>query len=173
MIRRLFTILSVLSLLLCVATCVLWATSYVGPPILLANRAGAIESGGGTLAVRWHSDGPPFAPAERLITFPLPRLPNGAFDIPPHARGTAGFRYWEANVSVVGLRWQMGVRVVFLPYWAAVVTLAVLPVVRLGLSHRRRGRWQTGLCPSCGYDLRATPDRCPECGAVPAMEGAA
>jgi hypothetical protein len=47
--------------------------------------------------------------------------------------------------------------------WPLLVS-AVLPT-RWWVRHRRATRdGRKGQCPSCGYDLRATPDRCPECG---------
>jgi hypothetical protein len=53
-----------------------------------------------------------------------------------------------------------------LPHWAVISPCLVLPavaMVRLGRFLRRR---RQGLCLHCGYDLRATPERCPECGTV-------
>ena len=54
------------------------------------------------------------------------------------------------------------------PYWPLLCAFALLPLLRLRAWHLHRRRSSAGLCPSCGYDLRATLDRCPECGASPA-----
>ena len=57
------------------------------------------------------------------------------------------------------------------PHWALLLTTAAPAVVGFGLVARAVRRWRRnrGQCESCGYDLRATKDRCPECGASPAQ----
>jgi len=59
------------------------------------------------------------------------------------------------------------------PDWFVAIVLLALPafwVLRRLLSVKRRA---AGLCVACGYDLRGTPGRCPECGLVPTVKGAA
>jgi hypothetical protein len=55
-----------------------------------------------------------------------------------------------------------------IPWAVPFVACAIAPTLVLARRLRRRRRSTRGLCVACGYDTRATPDRCPECGATPA-----
>jgi hypothetical protein len=56
---------------------------------------------------------------------------------------------------------------VLVPDWALTILFATLPASWIAMHLRRKLRRSMNLCQSCGYDLRATPERCPECGTVP------
>ena len=73
----------------------------------------------------------------------------------------------EYASSTVG---QSYLKDLYVPYWLLTTLTLILPTfctIRW-LRHRSTAhRQHAGLCPTCGYDLRATPNRCPECGTIP------
>ena len=71
----------------------------------------------------------------------------------------AAFGYWAAP------GWNVHANEYEIHYWVLTFLLGIAPAARIIATIRRRRCFATGHCTSCGYDLRATPDRCPECGA--------
>lgn len=73
--------------------------------------------------------------------------------------GQAMFHQHQSWISVAGIDMSIPTGFVLtsiLPLLAAVSWIMFLL--------RRQHRSRRGLCPTCGYDLRASKDRCPECG---------
>ena len=65
------------------------------------------------------------------------------------------------------MRYTLDYAVLAVPYWALLLATGLAPSFWLRGRLRRRRRIIGGRCVRCGYDLRATPGRCPECGATP------
>jgi hypothetical protein len=66
-------------------------------------------------------------------------------------------------------RWN--IRQVTVPFWIVAVLTGLSAALFALLSQRATANTK-GLCQTCGYDLRATPDRCPECGTIPQVKNA-
>jgi hypothetical protein len=91
--------------------------------------------------------------------FPLVRQPVSPF----YSRR---FRVGFGAITKDGPLWHQ----LYLPHAMVLLLLILLPV-RWILIYRSEKRARPGLCFCCGYDLRATPERCPECGTIPGKSG--
>jgi len=160
--RRLLNVLTAVSLLLCVVLCVLWVRSHrVGSVFgyyTNADRNGwyrciYFTSHTGRLTFVFLNT--KFREGWSHGRFQARDTPNNQIQ----ARKTfAGFYHFRTRGQ------EMGWTEVGVPYWFGVLTTAIAPVFGVLLRLRQRHDRKAGLCRTCGYDLRATPERCPECG---------
>lgn len=185
--NRLFAFLAALSLLACVATIGAWIRSHwvydeityaIGEQHVHQTRFIAHSGAGGVcLCVEkcWHK--PPKSDSDRPPGFRWTPFPV-ADDSPatyPIGQGQGrvfgdgslahrlGFEIQNFQLGRPGT-WFDEQHILTVPYWFVALLLAVLPFIWVRRQRRLARRRRHNLCLNCGYDLRASHDRCPECG---------
>ena len=172
MIRRLFNLFTDLSLVLGLACIGMWVRSgYVGDSIVkdYASKRVQFSSISGDIKIS----------LSQALTYsrekPLPLMwTSDSVEWFSGRQGPIWEWNWPFYASYLSTQVINGsaktdrLQIVRLPYWLLTIPTALLPGFRVGLWFW--GRWKTkrrsklGLCLQCGYDLRASPERCPECG---------
>ena len=133
MIRRIFrysfTVASAVSLVLLVATVVLWVRSYFVHDVRITAKGKAGVDEAWVSADGWFG---------KAVTGVNPSDGRRTF---LYLRGGSYYIRWAAAFGTLPFLWALA--------WAI---------------RREARRRRPQPCPRCGYDLRGTPDRCPECG---------
>jgi len=154
--RWVFNLLSGLCLLLCVILLYSWLRSYLPRDLRMDSDQGRL------LIVSWEGS--------------LPR--NGAWDDwdPSRLETFKGVsRLWNRMITISDGRWlgfqstrgrlaTMQLHIIAIPFWFLFLPSAILPVLWFVSLRRRRRRARSGRCLNCGYDLRESKHKCPECG---------
>ena len=167
MTRHLLNFLSALSLLVCIAATTLWVRGYwtsdwfgwIAARPDGSQRALWVCSGRGGLGFTARYDPPGLGSSRGGYSHGTSLPKYGAMNWHNSARGGFGFYVAAVQDPASGVR-LIGV---CLPAPVVLMCAALLPARYL---RRRRRPTPAGICAHCGYDLRATPDRCPECGAA-------
>jgi hypothetical protein len=164
------------STLLLIATTGLWIQSIGWPYVI--SRTRTVVTGGATLKGSVRLDSDEFYSMRGGLDIRHYRYPSA---IKPTELAWSSSRVSmpmrlnqfpssTSNWNRLGFFYQRGVPggsiFVGIPYWFVMAITALLPAaIAIGKWNRSRAVI-AGRCPTCGYDLRATPRRCPECGTV-------
>jgi len=86
--------------------------------------------------------------------------------LPPRS-GVLGFSLQRSTLADVQTGRMIRQLTFTLPHWFVIALSCGIMIVPIRRHRRikRQRRWgEAGCCIQCGYDLRGSPDRCPECG---------
>jgi hypothetical protein len=175
--RRVITFPALLSLLLCVATCVMWVRSHFVRDTVGFGRAGGNCHLAQSILGRVHVLSTLGGGCEGGVTHSCDRLAKtaawhgGTSNYPRRIDWRLGCAYEAYTVSRFAFPrpFVTNHRLIIVPYPYPAALFAITPAVysiRRWRTSRRDAT--TGLCLTCGYDLRASPQRCPECGTATA-----